>query len=56
MHKLENELKQILTEKERQYNDVIHLYNHIGYCPYNGNQCQHGGYCQDCEIYLEERE
>lgn len=26
----------------------------MGWCPYDGEECHHDGYCEDCEHYKKE--
>lgn len=28
----------------------------MGWCPYDGEECHHDGYCDDCEHYKREGE
>ena len=27
----------------------------MGWCPYDGKECRHDGYCKDCNIYLTKK-
>ncbi len=27
----------------------------MGWCPYDGEECHHDGYCKDCDVYLNKK-